>query len=203
LNSTVQKLHPILYIEAEFVIPKPGAGLKLAMEKAQALLHVTCPVDHPSVGPRGYPERIAPQPRIKPHVDLVVVIIRAGGQQSLNGPKILRPDVLRVAALLKPGVVLLDAITVHWIVQEKGEVRIEIEQRPRNKSVQLPHTAIRPLVAEISRAGSHADSSAIGWVDVAKAIEPSRSYLIEGYLAGGIKIVRSGVQAKAVTGRGG
>ena len=56
------------------------------------------------------------QPRIKPHVDLVVVIVGAGGQQSLYGPKILRPDVLRVAALLQPGIVLLNAVAVYWIV---------------------------------------------------------------------------------------
>ncbi|MBI3681381.1 MAG: hypothetical protein HY235_13430 [Acidobacteria bacterium] len=66
---------------------------------------------------------------------------------------------------------LLDAVPVHLIVQEKGEVRVEVKQRAAEKAVDLPDRATGLFLAKIERRGSSAHHASIAGIEIREAIE--------------------------------
>ena len=97
--------------------------------------------------------------------------------------------VLRIAAFLQPGIMLLEGVAVHRIVQKESEVRVQIEQRPAEKAIRLECVAIRPSFAVVARERAELDASAVGGIDVAEAVEQAGVHQIERNLAGRIEIV--------------
>ena len=113
------------------------------MQQADALLRVAGAVGHVGVGARGDAGGHAAVARIEPDVDLVVVEVGAArSERPRRGPELVRMRVLRVQPLLQARIVLLEGVAVHRIVQEEGEVGVEIEQRARDEAIGLERVAV-------------------------------------------------------------
>ena len=50
--------------------------------------------------------------------------------------------ILHVSAFLKPGIVLLESIAGHRVVEKVREVRVQVEQRSANEAIHLERIAI-------------------------------------------------------------
>ena len=88
-------------------------------------------------------------------------------------------QILGVHPLLQARIVLLDFVSIHTIIEEKSEVRIQIEQRASEKTIQFQDVAVRkfPLVVRSQRAQT--DPSAIKRIDEAEAIQLAAGYKVQ------------------------
>src|SRR5262245_19806744 len=103
-------------------------------------------------------------------------------------------QVLRVEAFLQPRVVLLDSVAMQRVIQEQGEVRVEIEQRPAQESTGFETVAGPEGLPIVHARSTQAYLSTVAWIDISKAGQLSRRDEIERNLAGGEKIIASEIQ---------
>src|SRR6185295_12962052 len=108
--------------------------MQLAAQKLNGLLSVTRSVGHVRESTGRYVQRYAPLLRIQPDINLIFVKVRAGRQQGLVSPKLIRMDVLCVETLLITRIMLLDAIAVDGIIQKQREVGVKIKKRSAQES---------------------------------------------------------------------
>src|SRR5262249_49619413 len=98
--------------------------------------------------------------------------------EQLVGVKILSVD-----SLLEAGIMLLYFVAVDRVGQEESEVRVQIKERSSNESIDLEDVAVGEIPLVISAERSHAHSSAVEWIDEAKAVKLAIRHEVEGNLA--------------------
>src|SRR5271157_3586866 len=75
------------------------------------------------------------------------------------------------------------------VVQIKGEVGVEIEERAREESVGPQRPAIVEGLAVVCRQSAQYDAPAVGGVDVPEAVHQAGGHQVERNLAGRIEVV--------------
>src|SRR5258708_8396732 len=86
--------------------------------------------------------RDAARARIQAYIDLVVVKIHSGRKQCRDAPDLMRMRILRVSPFLKAGVMLLESIAMHGIVEKVREVRVQVEQRSPEEAIHVERIAV-------------------------------------------------------------
>jgi hypothetical protein len=136
------------------------------------------------------------QARIEGDIDLIGVNIGTRREQRLPPEHFVWPQILRVPTLLQARIMLLDAIAVYRIVQKKREIRIQIKQRPRGKSVRFKHIAVRAFLAEINGRCGRAHAPAVARIDRSEPVQPAGGDFIERNLTRRIEPVQSAIESK-------
>src|SRR3954447_710052 len=101
----------------------------------------------------------------------------------------MRMGVLQVRALLQPRIVLLECVSIFRVIQEKCEIRIEVEQRAPDKSVDLQCVSVRKRLAVVGRKSAQLHLAAISRVDVAETVKQARIYQVERNLTGRVEVI--------------
>src|SRR5689334_16114192 len=107
------------------------------------------------------------------YVDLIVAKITACGEQQRVPKKLVRMQVLSVDALLQTRIVLLDLVAVNRIIQVKSEIRIQVKQRPSQKSVHLEDVAGRHFFLVVGCKRSHPNAPTIIGIDISVSVQVS------------------------------
>src|SRR6187397_1293555 len=84
---------------------------------------------------------------------------------------------------------LLNCVAVHRIVEEKGEVREQIEERPAYERVDLPDRAVVMLLTEIARQRAGLDLAAFAGIEETEAV-----HLADRNLPGGVVVIQAAVE---------
>src|SRR4029450_11738907 len=110
-----------------------------AREKSNALRNVARGVGPSRLGLGHYVDWRAIDRIVEPDVDVVFVVIGAGDEQRATAEEFIRPQELRVRAFLQARIVLLNLIAVRFVVQEERKVRVEVEERTGDETVEFKH----------------------------------------------------------------
>src|SRR3954454_22515329 len=111
---------------AELVEAESAPEQELAVIEANVLLNVAGLVSDVRVGARGHAGGDALLARVQADVDAVVVEVGAGDQDRGGPADPVWAGVLRVGAMLETRIVLLEGVAALGVVQEEGEIRVEI-----------------------------------------------------------------------------
>src|ERR1035441_6103908 len=149
-----------------------------------------------SVGPGAHASWNPALTRIQPHVDLVVVEVGTRHQDCRYRSEVVWMGVLGIQPLLQAGIVLLESVAVHRIVQEEREVGVEVEEGTGQEAVRFEGVSIRSQLAVVYRRRPELDPAAVAWIDKAKTVQHAFVDKIEWNLAAGIEIVPSKQEPK-------
>jgi hypothetical protein len=130
LYSTHERIDSVFVLKAKIVISQTAVQMQAPLPEVNRLRNITRSVTHSEVGSCGQPNRIAPCSRIEPDVDLIVMKVGACRKQCMLPKHLEGMKPLRTGTLLQAGVVLLNAISIDFVVQEERKIREEVEQRP-------------------------------------------------------------------------
>jgi hypothetical protein len=122
LNAPFSRVDPIQHVVAKLVEADAGAQNDTAIPKAQRVLSVRGFVRDMGNCPRGHTGRNAPVARVQSNIYLIVMKINSRRKRCRDLPDLVDVSVLRVRAFLKPGVMLLESISVDRIVKEICEI---------------------------------------------------------------------------------
>src|ERR1051326_2555433 len=101
--------------------------MKASVQEVHGLLRVSGEIGDHQMGVGGNTCDSPANPRKQSNIDLIVMKIRADGQQCLRAEDLLQMQKLHVGAFLQTRVVLQNGIAVDRIVQEEGEIGIQVE----------------------------------------------------------------------------
>lgn len=122
MNAPFSRVDPIQHVVAKLVEADAGAQNDTAIPKAQRVLSVRGFVRDMGNCPRGHTGRNAPVARVQSNIYLIVMKINSRRKRCRDLPDLVDVSVLRVRAFLKPGVMLLESISVDRIVKEICEI---------------------------------------------------------------------------------
>src|SRR5262245_46505646 len=145
--------------------------MKLLLEKVHLLLHITRVVCHVSMRAGFQREDLSLLGVQQADVDLVIVEVGSDRQQRIVAEQTIGMQVLRIDPLLQARVMLLDFISMNRIVQEEGEIRVEIEKRSAHKAIHFQDVSVHKVAFVVSAEGSQANSPAIIGINVAEAVK--------------------------------
>ena len=96
--------------------------------------------------------------------------VPARAERALKPAARVESSVLAVRSALKAGIMLLDAVPVHRVLQIEREIRVQVEQGAGDETVQ-PESVLRMVEFVIHRGRSGLDPASIGRIDIAERIE--------------------------------
>lgn len=184
-------------IEAEGVEAEAGGGEEFAGEEAHVFLDVSGAVGDVGIGGGGDADGVAANAGVEADVDLVGVEVPAGGEIGVAGAGFVGAEILDVGTLDEAGIVLLDGVAVDGVVEEEGEVGVEIEKGPGEEAVDFPDSAIREFLAEVGGGCGGADFAAFAGIEEAEAGKGAVVDEIERDLAGGVVAVGAAIESQA------
>src|SRR5215475_14827422 len=111
--------------------------MEASVQKIHTLLRVAGAICHMRIGAGGDIQRNSVLVGVKSDIDLIVVKVCACRQQRRISPEPVRMQILCIEALLISRIMLLNAISVDGVIQEKREVRVEVEQRTTQEPIGL------------------------------------------------------------------
>src|SRR4030095_5828321 len=123
--------------EAEVIPAQAAFNVQPSVQKVDALLSVAGSIGHVCISARsniqGHPVLL----RIESDIDLIVVKVCAGCQQRNIAPELVGMKILCVESFLIARIMLLNPVAMYRIVQEKREVRVQVEKRAAQESIGL------------------------------------------------------------------
>jgi hypothetical protein len=186
LDGAVVRGEAVTDVKAKSVEAQTGAGEQLAGEEAEVLLQVGGGVGDASVGGCKRVLRLAVAAGVEADVDVVVVEVGAGGEIAECVAGLVGLQKLEIGAVDEAGVVLLYGVAVDGVVEEKSEVRIQVEQGARGEGVEFPDCAGTRLLTEIASESGVGYATSFAGIEEAEGVEAAGVYFIEGDLAGGV-----------------
>src|SRR4051794_17504911 len=144
LMPALVRINPVIDVIPKFVVANADPEQKPAAEKSDALLCIAGMIGDMRLCARCYSCWHAAFPRVKANIDLIIMEVCSGTEQSRERPQFVRMRVLQIAAFLQARIVLLERIAMDRIVQEERKVRIQIKKRPADENVRLEGVAVAP-----------------------------------------------------------
>src|SRR5262245_51566740 len=105
---------------------------------------------------------------IKSDIDLIVLEVCAGRELRGIPPKPVGMQILCVEPFLIPRIMLLNAVPVYGIIQEKREVGVEVKQRSTRKPIGFKTVSGLQSLPVIHTRGPKPNSAAIARVQISE-----------------------------------